>query len=150
MRTLNFVIDTITLVSIILLLWWGYLKLVPDNRVNDELNIILQLLAILAISGIYYTFLEYKYQRTVGKWITNTIVFNEYCERPSLKQIIRRTFLRAWSIFFLRFNLLYYLNDEGHCREYHDRSSNTWVVSMKEYREIKELLHEQNINEDNV
>jgi len=85
----------------------------------------------------YYFFFEYKFQKTPGKWITSTIVVNEYGEKLNATEALTRTIIRL-----VPFEALSCLSDSN--RGWHDKWSNTYVLQKKEYEEIKNRLKEMN------
>ncbi|MGC4039876.1 MAG: RDD family protein [Flavobacterium sp.] len=68
-----------------------------------------------------YGFMEYKFQKTVGKFITKTKVVTLNGEKPGMGDILSRTFSRL--IPFDRFSYLFSANG------FHDRISNTIVIN---------------------
>lgn len=69
---------------------------------------------------LYYVFMEYKYQKTLGKFLTNTKVVMRNGEKPKISEIFIRTVCRlvpldGFSFLFTRTGL-------------HDRFSNTIVI----------------------
>ena len=80
--------------------------------------------ALLVITNFgYYIFMEYKYQRTLGKFITKTIVLTKDGKKTKFSDILARTFCRLipfdWLSYFFTSNGL------------HDRLSNTTVIKMR-------------------
>ncbi len=70
---------------------------------------------------IYYISLEATFGRTLGKMITGTRVVNQNGEKPSVGQIVGRTFARL-----IPFEALSCLTEDG--RGWHDTLSKTYVV----------------------
>jgi len=85
-----------------------------------------------------YAFCEYKWQRTPGKYLTRTVVIDEYGNKPGARTIVLRSLLRI--VPFEPFSCLG--NDPG-SHGWHDRWSETWVVKETELAEIKRLQEEQ-------
>jgi len=73
---------------------------------------------------LYYFLFESFWGRTVGKWITHTVVVNESMQKPSLVEILFRTLLR-----YIPFEWLSVFDGEG--LMIHDRSSGTRVVMKR-------------------
>lgn len=95
-----------------------------------------------AVSGLilfpaYYFFFEYKFQKTPGKWITGTIVVNQYGEKLAANDALLRTMIRL-----VPFEPFSCFSDSN--RGWHDKWSNTYVLQKKEYEEIKNRLKELN------
>ena len=82
----------------------------------------------------YYVFNEKTLQRTIGKFVTNSIVINEYGENPSNKALVIRSFSRL-----VPFEIFSCLSERG----WHDRWSKTYVVTIHESNLLKRLLSEQ-------
>ena len=142
-RTLNFLIDTIALLPIVYLLIQLINWIFP--KVSENAIPLILFIVILISSLLYYVILEYKLQRTLGKYLTKTIVIDEYCEKPTLKQTILRTFYRVLTFGLVHLYLWDYMNSVKYCRGMHDRITNTWVVPKEEYENLKKLLKEQSI-----
>jgi uncharacterized RDD family membrane protein YckC len=68
----------------------------------------------------YYIILEYKYQKTVGKFLTKTKVVMKDGSSPELGDIVRRTFCRI-----IPFDLISFLFTKN---GFHDYLSNTTVI----------------------
>lgn len=112
-RFLNFIIDTICwfIIAGILTFWLD---------ANDNLQQLLGYLILLVSYIGYYTFMEVKYQKTIGKFITKTQVVNIDGTTPNFSDIIRRTFCRL--IPFDRISFLFTPNG------FHDRLSETTII----------------------
>lgn len=77
----------------------------------------------LAVVTLYYVFFEGLWGRTPGKFVCGTIVVNEQGGRPSLGQIVGRTFCR-----FIPFEAFSFLGERG----WHDSVPRTHVVMTRE------------------
>jgi uncharacterized RDD family membrane protein YckC len=76
---------------------------------------------ILLLSYIgYYTLMETKYQKTIGKFITKTTVVTKDGAKPEVGDIVRRTFCRL--IPFDRVSFLFTQNG------FHDKLSDTTII----------------------
>lgn len=82
----------------------------------------------------YYMICESTMQRTVGKFATNSVVINEYAEKPANDQLLGRSFSRL-----VPFEAFSCLSDRG----WHDKWSKTYVVKTSERDELKRLLAAQ-------
>ncbi|RDI06773.1 RDD family protein [Flavobacterium sp. AG291] len=82
----------------------------------------------------YYMIMEITTQRTVGKLITGTIVISEDGSKPEAKSIIGRSLCRIFTIEALSFLRAY-------PRGWHDSASGTYVVKVKKYKEIMDVLN---------
>lgn len=83
---------------------------------------------------LYYFGFESLIQTTPGKFLTGTVVINEYGQKPTPKQSIVRSLVRL--VPFERLSCL--LNDRG----WHDTWSGTWVVRKAEAEKLLELMAE--------
>lgn len=81
---------------------------------------------------LYYTLFESLCSRTIGKYITKTIVVNEDGSKPDSQIILKRTLCRL--IPFDGFSFL------GSGRGWHDSISDTYVVDKKLLDEKMQLL----------
>ncbi|MGL2962416.1 RDD family protein [Flavobacterium sp. RSB2_4_14] len=109
---------------------------------NLEKNTILQYTITMVISLFYYNVFEIASARTVGKYITQTIVVDENGEKPNSETILVRSLCRL-----IPFNAFSFLGISG--RGWHDTISKTYVVNKKLLAEKKRLFDvlEQNQNE---
>ena len=89
-----------------------------------------------AISIFYYTFTEALFGRTLGKFITGTIVVDENGERPSFGTIFKRTLCRL-----IPFDALSFLGNRG----WHDSISDTYVANKKDLDKEVKLFHKFNL-----
>jgi uncharacterized RDD family membrane protein YckC len=86
----------------------------------------------LTIMALYYLFMEGITQRTVGKFITGTIVLAEDGSKPEIRTIAIRTLCR-----YIPFEAFSFFNDSG--RGWHDSITKTYVVNAKKYKTALEL-----------
>lgn len=117
-RLLNFIID-----SIAFLIVFAILGFIIGLFYNTDNQVIIQLAGyvLLAVAFFgYYIFMEYKYQKTIGKLITKTKVMRADGEKAQLGDIIARTFCRL--IPFDRLSFIFTSNG------FHDRLSNTTLI----------------------
>lgn len=117
-RLLNFIIDFISF-AIIFRLIGEFFQIFMNINIDKDASpyMLFMLIAFL----INYGFMEFKFQKTLGKFITKTKVLTTEGERPSLNDILSRTFCRL--IPFDRLSFLFSKNG------FHDRISNTIVVN---------------------
>jgi uncharacterized RDD family membrane protein YckC len=92
---------------------------------------------LLLLYPALYCYCEYKWQKTPGKFLSKTIVINEYANKPDIRTIVLRSLIRI-----VPFDPLSCLG-EKYSRGWHDKWSETWVVSEKEFTKLKELQLEQ-------
>lgn len=113
-RFINAVVDT----SAIIILYTLLNMLLSDIIFSAEFTIYLILFYITGIS--YYILLEYKFNQTLGKFLTKTMVVGTSGTRPNFQEIIARTALRM--IPYEAFSFLFSNNGM------HDRLSHTTVI----------------------
>lgn len=113
-RFIHFVVDTIAfyILSIFLFMILHFIV----NITNDAINYVVLIMAFF----LYYVYMETKYQKTIGKFITNTKVVNIDGSKPESSEIVRRTFCRL--IPFDRLSFLFSSNG------FHDRLSETKII----------------------
>lgn len=122
-RFLNFIIDSICLsiVYVVLIFIFGLFLTVSIE--NEVLLSVFAILIFIASDVLYYSVLEIKFQKTVGKFITKTKVVKITGEKPDNSEIIARSFYRL--VPFDRISFLFFRNG------IHDYLSKTKVVKDK-------------------
>lgn len=103
----------------------------------DEINPIADYIVTGLLLAVYYIVLEGKYQVSLGKLVTQTIVVDQYGEKPEMSSIVKRSFCRM-----IPFDHLSFLGSAA--RGWHDSISKTYVVDKKILNEKKLLFHELN------
>lgn len=114
-RFLNFVIDMAVITTITLLI--ALLFDIGSQAFLPQISFVLIFVA-------YYAFMEIKFQKTVGKFITKTRVITTEEQKPKSIIIIRRTVCRI--IPFDQISYLFTLNG------FHDRFSGTMVIKDRQ------------------
>ena len=117
-RLLHFVVDMIAFLLVVFLISFfiGIVTLGSDQPLSEW-----EAYFILAFSFFaYFIIMEYKFQKTIGKFITKTKVVKVNGDKPQLGDIIARTFYRL--IPFDRGSFLFAKNG------FHDYLSKTTVV----------------------
>lgn len=112
-RFLNFIIDSIVWFIIVAIL-------TSQLSTKDAVQMLFGYLIFFASYIGYYAFMETKYQKTIGKFITKTKVVNKNGTKPKGGDILRRTFCRL--IPFDRISFLFTPNG------FHDRLSDTTII----------------------
>ena len=112
-RFIHFIVDTIVWLIIAAILTF------PLNAKDDLQMLLGYLLLFISFMG-YYTFMETKYQKTIGKFMTKTKVVNKNGSKPEVGDIVIRTFYRL--IPFDRISFLFAPNG------FHDRLSDTTII----------------------
>ena len=141
-RTLNFLIDNFLililayLIALILEAMFQYTNFQFDRSIS-------LILLIPTVFFAYYYFFEFYLQKTIGKFLTNTIVIDEYANRPTRKQILWRTFYRIPRFRLINFYLNEYMKRNKFCHGLHDRKTTTWVIPMEEFQQLKKMLQEK-------
>lgn len=87
---------------------------------------------VLSYSIMYFV-CESIWQKTPGKFLTNTIVIDEYGNKPSMKDLIARSLFRL-----VPFDAFSCIGDD-YSYGWHDRWSNTYVVTNEELKKIRKL-----------
>ena len=105
-----------------------------DFMVNFIKNDIAQYTFVTCIALFYYNFFEIFFARTVGKFITQTIVVDENGEKPNHETILVRTLCRL-----IPFEILSFLGMPA--RGWHDRISKTYVVNKNLLEEKKKQFY---------
>lgn len=132
---LDALIISVVLIGLDLVLLHGYnLGLTGALGVNGmAYNFIPTLDSIIVTAG-YYFICEQTMQTTIGKLATNAVVINQYAEKPDNASLIGRSFARL-----VPFEPFSCLGDRG----WHDRWSNTYVVTTQERDILRKLLNEK-------
>ncbi|KUJ63361.1 transporter [Flavobacteriaceae bacterium CRH] len=90
---------------------------------------------IFTLYILYYTLMEGFFGRSVGKFITGSIVVDENGEKPGFGIIFKRTLCRL-----IPFDGFSFLGSDG--RGWHDTISDTYVVNKKALEEEVKTFHE--------
>lgn len=112
-RFIHFIVDTIVWYIIVAILTFSL-------NAEDGFQMLLGYLIFFASYIAYYVFMETKYQKTLGKFITKTKVINKNGTRPEVGDIVRRTFCRL--IPFDQISFLFTQNG------FHDKFSDTTII----------------------
>lgn len=118
LRGIHYIVDT-TLVILISMLFnfvAQFFIATADRSINNPIDFMLLLIAFFA----YYLFMETNFQKTIGKYITNTKVVIKDGSKPNSGDIFIRTLCRL--IPFDNLSFLYTPNG------FHDNLSNTKLV----------------------
>jgi uncharacterized RDD family membrane protein YckC len=142
-RFLNYIIDLVSFV--IILIGIGIIigilsALLGMNEIGawvDGLGDLGWNIIAVSVSIIYYTLMEGLFGRSIGKFITGTIVVDENGEKPGFGTIFKRSLCR-----FIPFDAFTFLGDS---RGWHDSISDTYVVDKKALGEDIKTFHEFNL-----
>ncbi len=117
-RFINFIVDTIAFFILAIILSSIFDLFISTT--NEPLMILVAYLMFGVGFFSYYVFMETKYQKTIGKFITKTSVVTKDGAKPEIGDIVRRTFCRL--IPFDRVSFLFTQNG------FHDSLSDTAVI----------------------
>ncbi len=120
-RLANYIIDFIAwiILFMILVLIVGLFYNLDIILINHSVTYALLIILYLG----YYIFMEHKYQKTIGKFITKTKVLTKDGKKAKLSDIMARTFCRLIPFDWLS----YFFTSNG----FHDRLSNTTVIKTR-------------------
>lgn len=139
-RFVNYIIDII-IIYIIMTIVLVLMMLIFDNAIIDpvtgEPNLASTYGTLFVVLMAYYTFFEGRYSKTIGKFITKTMVVTTEGEKPSVNHCAHRAICR-----FIPFDALSFLGSSG--SGWHDRISGTAVVRVAEYEIAVELQNSFN------
>lgn len=106
--------------------------------INNTLLSLLNLMTIL-LYPLFYAVMEYKFQQTPGKMLTNYVVINKLADKPDFKTCLLRTLIR-----FVPFEPLSCLGSPS--RGWHDKWTGTYVVRKDEVAKLKALINKEENN----
>jgi uncharacterized RDD family membrane protein YckC len=138
-RFANYIIDFVAqlilfffllLISLVISSFLGFKRFYDFQNLNTIQEYLLGAFIII----IYYLPFELFSSRSLGKYITKTIVVDENGLKPSPRQIIKRSFCRV--IPFEAFSFL-----GSPCKGWHDSLSDTYVVKKYSLEEEKKLFY---------
>ncbi len=139
-RIINMIIDSIGyyLFSFIVGIFLGILELLGASGVLDYI-VTMDTLESLVFGAIiillYFSTFEVLFQKTLGKFISKTIVVLEDGSKPSFQDILLRSLCRL-----IPFEAFSFLGAEG--KGWHDSMSNTYVVDEKKFKAKKNAQSE--------
>ncbi len=136
----HFVIDAIAFQIIIYFVNYIFELLINATNFSVSVNLTIGLLSAIILLLLYpalYAFCEYKWQKTPGKFLTKTVVIDEYGNKPDLRTIALRSLIRL--VPFEPFSCF----GDNYSHGWHDRWAKTWVVPEEELIELKKLQTEQ-------
>ena len=139
-RLANYIVDVLVFYILILSIGVVYGFLIALGGINgspedfENINPFLNLLISVSIQLSYYTLMEYKLGKSIGKFITGTMVVNQFGEKVTFKTALLRSLSRM--VPFEAFSLL-----GTPPRGWHDSWTDTFVVDEKIFNEQKEHFH---------
>ena len=105
----------------------------------EYFNLTVNLFTYLILYPLYYFIFEASMQSTPGKLILGRVVVNEYGEKPTLSQILARSFSRI--VPFEAFSCFSTLG-------WHDTWSDTYVLRKKDLEELRLAVKAQEFGTD--
>ena len=136
----HFIIDFLAFQIVIYIVDYLFKLLVASTDFNSGISLTVGLISNIVLLLLYpalYAFCEYKWQKTPGKFLTKTIVIDEYGNKPELRAIILRSLIRL--VPFEPFSCI----GDDYSYGWHDRWAKTWVVTEDELAVLKKLQTEQ-------
>lgn len=146
-RFLNLLIDTVVqfVWLFIALFFISGIALATGNKgFIDYLatNPLPQYTLVIAITLFYYNLFEILSARTIGKLFTQTIVVDQYGEKPNQEAVLVRSLCRLIPFNWLPFLTSLFLGSAA--RGWHDSISKTYVVNKKMLDEMKAEFYNPN------
>jgi len=139
-RFCHYIVDWIVVYSLILAFAFfvGLFAALTDNvGLSNWLENVGDLegyVVLFSITILYFGFMETLLSRSIGKYITNTIVVMEDGSKPAVGVIIKRSFCRL-----IPFDPLSFLNSNS--RGWHDSISDTYVVKKAAFDRSRDLFY---------
>jgi uncharacterized RDD family membrane protein YckC len=110
------------------------------THINASLELTVGLLSNILILVLFpglYLICESRWQKTPGKFLTKTVVIDEYGNKPTWQLVLLRSVIRL--VPFDAFSCL----GDTYSHGWHDSWSKTWVVPEEEAVLLKKLQQEQ-------
>ena len=134
------IIDGIAFQIVVYIVDYLFKLVIGSTEFISSISLTFALVSSIVLLLLYpalYAFCEYKWQRTPGKFLTKTIVIDEFGNKPELRAIVLRSLIRL-----VPFEPLSCIGDK-YSHGWHDRWSKTWVVTEDELSILKKLQEEQ-------
>jgi uncharacterized RDD family membrane protein YckC len=110
--------------------------------INNTFLSLLNLITFL-IYPLFYAIMEFKFQQTPGKMITNYVVIDKFANNPDFKTCLLRTLIR-----FVPLEPFSCLGSPS--RGWHDKWTDTYVVHKNEVAKLKSILEKENNNTTHI
>ena len=126
LRLTHMIVDGIVFDILLLIIQYFFSLFEVYLHFNPFVSLTSQLVSSIGCFILYlalYIFCEYQWQRTPAKFITRTMVVDEYGNKPEMRVILLRTLIRIVPFDAASF----LLSDDG--IGWHDRWSDAWVLS---------------------
>ncbi|MBF4514853.1 RDD family protein [Flavobacterium sp. ANB] len=137
-RFLNYILDLVAFVIIFFLFCIAlgiFIGLIGKTDWITDMGELGWNLIAFTLFLLYYTLLEGFFGRSIGKFITGTILVDENGQRPSFGTVFKRSLCRL-----IPFDAFSFLGSDG--RGWHDTISDTYVVNKKALEEEVKTFHE--------
>lgn len=137
-RFLNYILDLVAFVIIFFLFCIAlgiFIGLIGETNWISEMGELGWNLIVFTLFILYYTLLEGFFGRSIGKFITGTILVDENGQKPSFGTVFKRSLCRL-----IPFDAFSFLGSDG--RGWHDTISDTYVVNKKALDEEVKTFHE--------
>ncbi len=134
-RFANYIIDTIILYILMAILLVILMIVLGDSVIDPnsgEPTLLATYGTVFVVGMSYYTFFEARFSKTIGKFITKTMVVTTNGEELTVNHCAHRAICR-----FIPFDALSFLGSSG--SGWHDRISDTAVVKVAEYESALQL-----------
>lgn len=139
LRFANYIVDYLFILALTTFLTMGYILFSESSDYDSNtilsgignMNRLEEYLFGLLITIPYYILMETITARTLGKYLTGTIVVDNEGNKPSIETLIKRSFCRA-----IPFNALSFLGEKS--RGWHDSITETYVVNKRELESEKQ------------
>ncbi|AUP79031.1 RDD family protein [Flavivirga eckloniae] len=144
MRFVNYLIDLIPQYGIVygaIYLLFYIAESTSNYALNDfllELSTLQDYIFTYSIMLGYYFFMEGFTNRTLGKYVTKTLVVTANGNKPTYLDILKRSFCRL-----IPFDALSFLGAKG--KGWHDSLSKTYVVDVNKFEAKRKLQGELNL-----
>lgn len=138
-RFVHFIVDCIFFQILLLTIQYIIDLISTFVAFNDTISITIAFIGAIVTLILYplmYAVCEHLWQKSPGKFLTKTVVINEYADKPDFKTLLLRSFARI--VPFEPFSCW----GDTYSRGWHDKWSNTWVVKEEERAELKRLIKE--------
>jgi uncharacterized RDD family membrane protein YckC len=139
-RFLHFFIDSVIILVVLYILNLSF-EFEFTKRYFFSTIYIIPSLHYLILYFLYFFILEFYFQTTIGKTLTNSLVIDIYGNKPTLKTSLLRSLIRLipWD----PYTFIY--EDRG----WHDKWTDTYVVNRAELKTLKDILSTDKEEEKN-
>lgn len=148
-RFVNLLIDSLVqllLLFIVLVFMVAGMELKESKAYLDHfaVDVWQQYTFTASVTLFYYNVFEIFTARTVGKWITQTVVVDENGEKPNHEMILVRSLCRLIPLNWLPFLLSLFMGSSA--KGWHDSISKTYVVDKRALEQEKREFYQSKSN----